>query len=309
MADDLDVMRYLKTHSNWGRWGADDQAGAINLITPEKRQQAASLVRRGESMSLSRPYPKVPGPGNPHPALHYVQYTSQSFGGSAVDFYGTAYHGVASTHIDALCHMWGSDGLYNARDPADVISSSGATFGHIDNWRDGIITRGVLLDVPRFRGTPFVTQEEPVTAAELRAICQADGIEVTAGDALVVHSGREAWDSAHGRPWGSKAPDAVPNGVHPDRPGLDASCLEFVRETDCSVLVWDMMDMFPSGLPVPWSVHMALFAFGVALLDNALLSPLAARCAEDARHEFMLMVAPLRVEGGTGSPVNPLAVL
>jgi len=113
-----------------------------------------------------------------------------------------------------------------------------------------------------------------------------------------VYGGRDNWDKVNPT-WGSD-----PRG----RAGLHASCLKFIRESDCCLLVWDMMDFMPNGYDIPWSVHGAIFAYGIGLLDNALLQPLADVCAEEGRYEFMLIVAPLRVVGGTGSPVNPIAM-
>lgn len=304
-----DTQHFLHDRRNWGRWGDDDEMGALNLITPEKRIQAASLVRSGQSISMSRPFPKEPSPVNPKPALHYMDRGVRGTGGAATDFYGVAYHGMASTHIDSLCHVWDENGLYNGRNPDDVITFNGATFGQIDNWRNGIVTRGVLLDVPRFRGTSYVTQDEPVHGSELEQICRERGIQVTPGDAVAVYSGREAWTRAEGRPWGSGPTTAPPGEAHgPDRPGLHASCLKFLRETDAAVLVWDMMDLYPNGMGLPWTVHGAIFAFGIALVDNALLEPLAEFCAQQNRSDFMFVTSPLRVEGGTGSPANPLAI-
>jgi kynurenine formamidase len=305
-----DTEHFLRNRRNWGRWGDDDEMGALNLVTPDKRVQAASLVRSGISVSMSRPFPKEPDVINPKPALHYMDRGVRGTGGSATDFYGIAYHGMNSTHIDSLCHVWDENGLYNGRQPDDVITFKGATFGQIDNWKDGIVTRGVLLDVPLFRGEPSVSQDRPVHGWELDQICAAQGVDVTAGDALVVYSGREEWTRQQGRPWGSGVSTAPEGQVHgPDRPGLHASCLEFIRDHDASVLVWDMMDMFPNGVGLPWSVHGAIFAFGIALVDNALLEPLAQICAAEGRYEFMFVTSPLRVIGGTGSPANPLAIL
>lgn len=305
-----DAEHYLRDRRNWGRWGNDDELGALNLITPDKRVQAASLVRQGRSVSMSRPFPKEPSAINQHPAMHYMNRTVRGPGGHATDFYGVAYHGMNSTHIDSLCHVWDENGMWNGRKADDVITFQGATFGQIDNWRDGIVTRGVLLDVPRLRGTECVTQEEPVHGWELEQAARAQGTAVTPGDALVVYSGREAWTRAAGRPWGSGVSTAPAGQVYgPDRPGLHASCLEFIRETDAAVLVWDMMDMLPDGLGLPWTVHGAIFAFGIALVDNALLEPLAGILAAEGRSDFMFVTSPLRVEGGTGSPANPLAIL
>ena len=293
-----EIEGYLRDRRNWGRWGADDQVGAVNLITPAKRVQAASLVRSGRSVSLCREFPKTPAGNNLNPAQHFMRLLDRGAGGgAAMDYYGISYHGVATTHLDSLCHVWNKDGMWNGRSPSQEIGFDGAHFGAITNWSSGIITRGVLLDVPRFRGEPFVTQDQPIHGWELEEIAQAEGVKLEAGDALIVYGGREAWDRVN-PVWGSG----------PSRPGLHASCLPFVRDTDVSLLVWDMMDHTPNGYDIPWSVHGVIFAYGVGLVDNALLEPLAQVCAEEGRYEFMLMVLPLNVVGGTGSPLNPVAL-
>ena len=295
-----EVDFYLKDRRNWGRWGKDDEVGAINLITAEKRISAAQLVRSGRSLSLSRYFPKTPGPGNINPAQHWMRSSAREGGGAAVDYYGIAYHGVASTHVDALCHVWNTDGMWNGRDPSHEITFDGARFGSVDRWSDGNITRGVLLDIPRHRGEPYVSQARPVHGWELEEVADSQGVTLDSGDAVVVYSGREAWQDAHrDSPYGTSGPE---------RPGLHASCLPFLRDRDVSMLVWDMMDCSPSGYEIPFTVHGAIFVYGVALLDNALLQPLSEACKAEGRYEFMLIVTPLKVEGGTGSPVNPVAL-
>ncbi len=295
-----EVLAYLKDDRNWGRWGDDDQVGAVNMVTPEKRAGAAKLVKTGRAVSLSREFPKTPAPNNPTPAMHYMKRGVRGeTGGSATDFYGISYPGQATTHLDALCHVWDGNGMWNGRKADDVITFDGATWGSVEHWKEGIITRGVLLDVPKHRGQPFVTHEEPIHGWELEDIAKAQGVALEPGDAIAVYGGRDAWNEVNPI-WGS----------HPEghRPGLHASCLKFLRESDCCLLVWDMMDFQPNGYDVPWSVHGAIFAYGIGLLDNALLQPLAEACAEEGRYEFMLTVNPLRVVGGTGSPVNPIAL-
>jgi kynurenine formamidase len=291
-----EVEAYLRERSNWGRWGDDDQQGAVNLITPEKKARAAALVRSGRSVSLSRVWPRVPGVNNPSPAQQFMLSGQRGTGGFAVDFYGITYHGHAATHLDALCHVWDGNGMWNGRDPAKEITMRGARFGDVDQWREGIITRGVLLDVPRYRGTPFASREEPVHGWELEAIAASQGVALEPGDAVIVHSGRERFQEAY------------PERRITDEAVIHASCLPFLREHDVAVLGWDFMDGEVNEYGLPWTVHAAIFAFGVALLDNCLLEPLSQACAEESRYEFMLTVAPLRVPGGTGSPVNPLAL-
>ncbi|MBI4312589.1 MAG: cyclase family protein [Chloroflexi bacterium] len=294
-----EVDSLLRDRRNWGRWGDKGSAGAINLITPEKRLAAVKLARKGRTVSASRPFPVAPSVENPRPAHHYMFSEPRPYGGGvAMDYYGIFYHGTASTHIDALCHVWDSNGMWDGKKPEEVITYTGAKYGTIDQWSNGILTRGVLLDVPKHRGKPYVTQDAPVQGWELEDIAKEEGITLAPGDAVMVYSGREAYAKEHGGVWGGL----------PERPGLHASCLGFLREYDVSVLVWDMMDCRPNDYQLAWEVHGAIFAYGIALVDNALLEPLARACAEEGRYEFMLTINPLNVIGGTGSPVNPIAV-
>ena len=295
-----EVLAYLQEGRNWGRWGDDDQMGAVNLVTPEKRIAAAQLVRSGRAVSLSREFPKTPAPNNPTPAIHYMRRNVRADGtGGASDYYGISYHGYATTHLDALCHQWDASGMWNGRDPNEEITFDGAKWGSIEHWKDGIITRGVLLDVPKHRGESFVTHDQPVHGWELEDIAREEGVTMELGDALVVYSGRENWNQVNPI-WGTFGT--------PERAGLHASCLKFIRESDCCVLVWDMMDYTPNDYGLAYSIHPAIFAYGIGLLDNALLQPLAEACAQEGRYEFMLTINPLRVVGGTGSPVNPVAL-
>jgi kynurenine formamidase len=303
-----DAVRLMYEDRNWGRWGAKDEKGLVNLIDDEKRRRAATLVRRGQPFSLSRPFPKVVEEGNLRPAQHYMRQTILDGGGSAADFYGIDYHGVTATHLDGLSHVWGADGMWNGRRPEEVLSFDGARGGGIDNWRDGILTRGVLLDVPRYRGVEHVTQDAPVHGDELARMCSDFGIEIEPGDAVVISCGREAYERHFGV-WGTDGASLRSGRSPGERPGLHVSCLGFLRRIDCAVLVWDMMDLAPYPFGLTWSVHAAIFAHGLALIDNAALEQLCRVCASVECWEFLFTVAPLRVDGGTGSPVNPIAVL
>ena len=296
-----EIMRNFKERRNWGRWGDDDAVGAVNLITVEKRLAALASVQNGRTVSLSRPYPKDPSSLNPTPAQHFMRTFDRGDegDGAVVDYYGFIYHGHTFTHVDALCHIWDSDGIWQGRNPDEAIdSATGATFADVTAWNQGIFTRAVLLDVPRFRGDPYVTFDRPVMGAELQDISDAQGVTVEPGDALLVYSGREAYQADH--------PDDFFGS--PPSPGLHASCSLFIRDKDVSMLGWDMMDHRPSEYGLAWPVHGVIYSFGVVLLDNALLQPLAEACAEEGRYEMLLCVLPLNIQGGTGSPVNPIAV-
>lgn len=274
---------------NWGRWGVNDQMGAVNLITAQKRAAAAALVKTGRTVSLSRVF---------EPDQHFIRVNQRGTGGSVVDYYGFLYHGVTVTHVDALCHVWDRNGMWNGRDPAKEIDTNGTRFADITAFSGGLITRGVLLDVPRHRRVSYVSMERPVDGAELEAIAKAQGVVVEPGDALLVYSGREAFVrsvAAYGPSTGA-------------RPGLDVSCARFIRDRDVAVLGWDMHDAMPDKDGLPWPAHGVLYSYGVALLDNALLEPLAQACSEEQRYEFMFMALPLKIPRGTGSPVNPIAL-
>jgi len=291
-----EVRGYFERCSNWGRWGADDSAGTVNLVTPEKRREAAALVKTGRAVSLAHPLNTVGGPGNWNPAQHFLR-TGADF---SVDYIGLLFHGYATTHVDALCHIFWEGKMYNGK-PASDVTTAGARSGAVDAWRNGITTRGVLIDIPRFRGEPYVTLEKPVRAWELHDAAEAQGTPLKPGDAVIVHSGRAAYFAAN--------PGAVP-GVAPS-PGLHVDTVPYLKEHDAAILGWDQMDATPSGYEVfkGLSVHVLTIVFaGIPLLDNAHLEPLADACREEGRWEFLLTINPLHIRGGTGSPVNPIAI-
>ena len=280
---EAELARWLSERRNWGRWGDDDEKGAINLITPEKRREAAALVQSGRSVSLSRPF---------RPSQQFIRM----LGTGVLDYYGFIYHGYEVTHIDALGHVWNENGLWNGRDPEVEIQTDGAHFGDVANWSEGILTRGVLLDVPRYRQKPWVTLEEPVHGWELEAIATSQGVEPGPGDALLVYSGRDAFEREGGDY--RKTP----------RAGLHASTVKYIRDRDIALLGWDFMEVSSDAYKSQVPIHGVIFSYGVALLDNAHLGDLAVAAAEEKRYEFLLSVQPLRVVRGTGSPVNPTAL-
>jgi hypothetical protein len=298
-----EIQAAVIARSNWGRWGADDQRGTINLITPEKRVEAAGLVRTGRTVSLGRPIGDVHGVA--HPLVHLVwggRDPSAPGEGGAGDWIGLSIHSYAYTHIDALAHCFGPRGAWNGKDPDEIFrqgvpAAPGALWGSVKHWAGGVVTRGVLLDVPRHRGVPAVVGDEPVHGWELEAVAQAQGVEVRPGDALVIYGGLDTLQ------------DPV---VGADEPGLHASCVEYFRDVDCALLVWDIADHRPAGGEFRWpdySIHwLGIPELGLALVDNALLGPLARACQYEGRFEFLFTIGPLAIEDGTGSPVNPIAL-
>ena len=290
---------YKERFSNWGRWGDDDHLGTLNHITAQVRRNAAALVQDGRSVSCARPLATervLSGPRNGAPADHKM-----NIGGMACsDYIGVNYHGFANTHIDALCHIFTADGkLYNGR-PISDVTEEGAKSNSVDFWRHGIVTRGILYDVPRHRDTAYVALDEAVHGWELADIAEAEGLQPKAGDAVLVRCGATEF-------WGDN-PNYEPVW---QAPGLHASTLEFLYETDAALLGWDLMearDQDQYKAPAMPIHSTAIPYMGLPLLDNADFDELAATCAELGRWEFQLVIAPLFVKGGTGSPVNPIAI-
>jgi kynurenine formamidase len=305
-----EMQAIFKAVSNWGRWGAEDERGTLNYLTPERTAAAAALVQSGRSISCARNFPVQPGPENPTPALHHIVVggddpCTHGIPGMEVslDFIGIAYHGLASSHIDALCHVFVDGKMYNGF-PATDVRTTGARRNSIMAARDGLVGRGVLLDIPRLRGKAYVDPAKPVTPAELDAAEKAQGVKVGEGDILLVMVGRDAWRARN-----------TPNpGEGPPLAGLSEDCVPWLFERRISVLASDAVhDPTPSPTPIedfPIPVHMCgLVSMGLHLLDNLHFVELAKACAEAGRWEFLFTVAPLRVERGTGSPVNPIAIL
>ncbi len=291
---------YKERFSNWGRWGADDQLGTLNHITPETRLAASALVRDGRTVSCARPIATaavMSGPRNMTPADHRMNVGA----GGCGDYIGVSYHGFINTHIDALCHIFTADKqLYNGR-PASDVTEDGAKNNSIEHWRNGIVTRGILYDVPRHRKTDHVTFDAPVHGWELQDIAAAERVTPQSGDAVLVRMGATAFWVAH--------PDFEPPW---HAPGLHASALEFLYDTNAALLGWDLMEAAGQeeyGAPSLPIHSIAIPYMGLPLLDNATFNELAAACAELGRWEFLLVIAPLVVNGGTGSPVNPIAIL
>ncbi|MBX7110266.1 MAG: cyclase family protein [Dehalococcoidia bacterium] len=297
---------YRERFSNWGRWGADDRLGTLNHITPEVRTRAAGLVRDGRTVSLAL---NLNGPTRAALPSGFRQ-TMRVGEASSGDQLDINFHGWSITHLDALCHIFTGPGgaLYNGR-PASDVTEGGAKSSDVSAYAGGLVTRGVLYDVPRFRGTPHVTLDTPVHGWELVDVAASQGVRPASGDAVVIRSGANAFYAA--------TPDFGMGDIE-RMPGGHASVLEFLHATDASVLVWDLLDHggqpYPGGLPmggrnVAIPIHeIAIPYMGMPLLDNADLDALAATCEELGRWEFMLVVAPLAVVGGTGSPVNPIAI-
>ncbi len=299
------VEAWMQELSNWGRWGEDDELGALNLITPEKRRQAAALVEHGISVSLAHETIKEFAPDVTSPFLHEVPSTGANAEGSfSVDTYSVLYHGYAHSHMDALCHMWNESGaapgrMYNGFGKETVTEAGCGKLGIGVVAREGVFTRGVLIDVPRLRGVPYLEPGDAIRTEDLDAWLEQTGTEVGAGDVVFIRTGRWARRAEMG-PW-----DIGSNSA-----GLHVSAARWLKERDVAALGSDAAsDLLPSGVEgVTHPVHLlVLVAMGMPIFDNADLEALAAEAARLERWDFLLTAAPIRVPGGTGSPLNAIA--
>ena len=293
------VEQWMTDLSNWTRWGDDDELGSVNLITSEKRRQAIGLARSGTSVSLSHNYLTEQAEDATSPFGHEMLGIDRP-GPFRSDRYTIAYHGYAHSHLDSLCHMMHAGRLYNGYVRDDVVTPAGCGKLAILNFKQGIISRGVLMDIARLKGVDYLEPGTPIYVEDLEAWERESGIRVESGDIVFVRSGRWARRAQTG-PWATGSQAA----------GLHASVAPWLHARGVAILGSDYTnDVLPSGVEgVTQPIHqLTLVAMGMLLFDNLDLEAVAAEAARQNRWEFMLVAAPLAVEGGTGSPLNPLAI-
>ncbi len=314
-----DIERWMTDLSNWGTWGPDDQAGTINLITPAKRKAAAALVHDGTcvSASLDADLPKdgptsgpLPGgppvPGSDPRTRTTWTLTSHPPGSDpkprpsyVTDTISVAYHGNNTTHLDALSHMYYKGQIYNGF-PQTSFTDRGAGKNDVMAFKEGIFTRGVLFDIPRLKGVPYLGDDEPIYPEDLEAWEKKAGFRLQTGDAMLFRTGR----------W-LRVKEKGPLDLNALAPGLYASCAKWLRERGVAILGSDVVqDVRPSRVEgVNQPIHLlGLRTIGLPLIDNCDLEALGEAAAQRKRWTFLLTVNPLRVPGATGGPVNPIAV-
>lgn len=332
-----DVVEWFQSLSNWHRWGADDRLGTLNLITAEKRVAAARRMERGICVSCAwdlgvgesignRVAPQrwmvrsglgLNDPPPPTGGLRADDHVS-----SSAEFISLVFHGAAITHLDALSHVHWDGQMFGGVPSSYVTDRDGATVHDVRAAGTGIQTRGVLLDVARTRGLDALPYDYAVTPEDLEAAEAAEGVQVGEGDVMLMRTG----DGSRRRVAAAvpETPTAVKSMLSGGRstkpgwdpisdgqPGLHPACLPWLRDRGVAAIGADgPQEVRPSPFPdLAIPVHaIAIAAMGLWLIDNCQLEDLAAQCDELRRWDFFFSLAPIKIEGATGSPVNPIAI-
>jgi kynurenine formamidase len=302
---EADFRRAMKELSNWGRWGDKDELGAANLITPAKRKQALALAKEGLTISLAHDVVQEKAIDATVILQRQVVTVSPSVAMDQYQYTGT-YHGVIHSHLDSVdCHIMSDGKGYNGVSMEDIKAAGGCPRGNINALKDGVVTRGILFDATLLPGkASLLGWLEPGTAIhreDLEALEKIERVKVAPGDVILLYTGRWKRRETAG-PW------AQADGFA----GYHADVAYFLKERGVSFIGADgPNDVSPSGLPqsVGLGLHqLALVAMGVSIFDNLDFERAAEQAKRLNRYEFLFMAAPLRIEKGMGSPLNPLAV-
>lgn len=292
--------RWYVELSNWGRWGKDDVMGSLNLITPAKIKQAVALVKDGVTVSLAQDELTKKEIDAPCPVVWEMINVSGSGSSDRIAF--PCMHGAGHTHIDGFGHHGTHDGkLYNGYSFKEFVTKEGgAKKGNVLAWKNGIVTRAILYDIPRLKGVPYLEPGTRVFREDLEAWEKKIGVKLTPGDALLFRWGYWARRAKVG-PWGNGSSDFA---------GLDESVLPWLKERGVSVLGWETFKWDPKPKDaIREDVHGFVIAYlGVVVLDRADFEALSQMAVKQNRWEFMMSIAPLAIPNGTASPVNPIAV-
>lgn len=303
MSTQADFQRAMEELSNWGRWGDDDELGAANLITPAKRKQAVALVTEGISVSLAHDVNQEEAVDASAVLNREVLRVSPTGASDRYQYTGS-YHGTIHSHLDAVnCHIMYEGKGYNGLTYQEVEAAAGCPSGGINVHKDGILTRAILFDATLLPGKATADGWlEPGTAIhydDLVALEAIQGVKVEPGDIILLYTGR----------W--KRRDAL--GAWPTSEGVagyHADVAYFLKDRGVAMIGHDMWnDVAPSGIPeVFLPLHsLALVSLGVSIFDNLDFERVAQVAKELGRYEFMFTAAPLRIEMGMGSPLNPIA--
>lgn len=294
--------KWFEQVSNLGRWGPDDQVGTLNFITPERTKSATDSVRAGVSISLSREL--KPGEDVNALAPLDVDYTGEA-SGALVSFFGDrtniVYHGWAYTHLDALAHVASNGKLYNGYPESLAAHDNGPSKLGVEHMRQGIVTRGVLIDAAWLKSVPYLEPSIAITLEDIKAWEERTGVKIQQGDVVLIRTGRGAREAKHGS-WDVRKGGTA--GPHPEIATL-------LHERGVALLGGDVAnEIYPSVVPGnPGPMHtLALASMGMPLFDNLDLEALAREALARERWTFLFVAAPLPIEHATGSAINPLAI-
>ena len=283
------VDQWMQELSNWGRWGADDQLGTVNLITPAKRRAALALATTGEVVSLSLPISIVPPPDSPDSTAAFTSLRVSNIpSGFLMERQQVAFHGSTVSHLDALCHAHHEGKIYNGHALAEIFNENGCSRMGISGLAGGIVTRGVLLDIPRLKGLAALESGTHVYPEDIEAWERRTGVTVSSGDAIFLRTGR--WKNDN-------------------RSGYDITVAPWLKQRDVALIGSDGtqdVGQIP-GTVLPFH-KLVLVALGANIFDNMDLEALSETAVRLNRWEFLLVAAPIPNPGGTGSPLNPLAI-
>jgi len=308
------VREWGERYCNWGRWGDDDQRGTLNFITSTRVLEACALPSRGLVISCALPFDER-GPQTGVAGRHNPIHTMLADGGDALsgaqDFLPGGFRYAddsiimplqCGTQWDALSHVFYDGLMYNGRDIA-LVSSRGASVNGIEQIKDGVVGRGVLLDLPRFRQLPWLENGTPVLPEELDACAESVGVTVESGDIVLVRTGmmtrclqEQSWEGYCAGP----------------APGLSVHCARWLYEREVAAVATDTwaIEVQPNETPDCYQpLHMiSLRNTGVLFGEIFHLDALAEACAQDGNYAFLFCAPPLPITGAVGSPINPVVV-
>ncbi|MFR9804138.1 cyclase family protein [Pseudonocardia sp. RS010] len=309
-----ELLTWFDKLSNWGRWGADDRVGTLNHLTAAKRVASSELVRDGESVSCSWDIRTGRQPGAIVESQRYMIATGLGLeeegrrglmgpgrAGGAQEYIGMVFHGLDITHLDSLAHVFWNGKMYNGV-PASMVSDRHGALKHdILAVSHGVVTRGVLLDMARLRGVDVLAADDHIRPEDLEAAEDAAGVRLEPGDVLLMRTGEGGARIAQKKAYNANKP----------RSGFQAACLPWLHDRGIAMVGSDVTnDPSPTEyreLHMP--IHMiGLVAMGLWLIDNCQLEDLARACEQRGRWDFQFVLSPIRFQGVTGSPVNPLAI-
>lgn len=307
------VRELAKQYRNWGKWGAADELGTLNYITPDKILAASKLVRQGKVLSLAIPFdsngPQTGFGGRTNP-LHYMLQDGGDVASGAQDFIPALRYCddaitmplQCATQWDALSHIYFDGKMYNDRGP-EMVNSNGARANSIDKLKSKIVSRGVLLDIPRYRGKDWLTPGEAIYPADLDGAAAQGKISVGTGDIVLIRTGQLAQVKAAGS-WGQYAGGPAP--------GLSLTCAAWLATNEIAGYATDTWgtEVIPNETPdVFQPLHcVAIVNMGMLVGEIFNLEELAADCASDGTYEFLFVAPPLPITGAVGSPINPQAI-